>query len=124
MKIDFSTYVKNACLDSRANQIIEINKKLIEDDNIERQEIILVFHNLSSALIKLHSIYMSNNEFTLDQKQSALERLILTHQSLILLHNEIKTTNNEILLSYIEDVTLILSGIYPLFLIQQIMEVN
>lgn len=126
MKIElkFDTFIKNANLSGIADEIVSFNNKIVKLDNMENPKVLITINSIAKSLKRLDVLYLDKKSKASDQeKEDTLKKLIISHQALLKLQTSFFTSGNEIdkkIYDLLLDIAAVLSAIYPLFLVSEL----
>lgn len=128
IELKFDTFIKNANLTQIAEEIIKNNSKLTHIDKVENPKVIITINSIAKSLKRLDLFY-SDDRFIAsdDDKDLALKKLIVSHQSLLKLQSTFFKSQNEKdkeVFEILVEIASTLSAIYPLFLVSELVNAD
>lgn len=124
IELKFDTFIKNANLTQIAEEIIKNNSKLTHIDKVENPKVIITINSIAKSLKRLDLFYSDDRSIASDDdKDLALKKLIVSHQSLLKLQSTFFKSQNEKdkeVFEILVEIASTLSAIYPLFLVSEL----
>jgi ribosome-binding ATPase YchF (GTP1/OBG family) len=128
IKLKFDTFIKNANLTQIAEEIIKNNSKLTHIDKVENPKVIITINSIAKSLKRLDLFYSDDRSIASDDdKDLALKKLIVSHQSLLKLQSTFFKSQNEKdkeVFEILVEIASTLSAIYPLFLVSELVNAD
>lgn len=128
IELKFDTFIKNANLTQIAEEIIKNNSKLTHIDKVENPKVIITINSIAKSLKRLDLFYSDDRSIASDDdKDLALKKLIVSHQSLLKLQSTFFKSQNEKdkeVFEILVEIASTLSAIYPLFLVSELVNAD
>lgn len=128
IELKFDTFIKNANLTQIAEEIIKNNSKLTHIDKVENPKVIITINSIAKSLKRLDLFYSDDKSIASDDdKDLALKKLIVSHQSLLKLQSTFFKSQNEKdkeVFEILVEIASTLSAIYPLFLVSELVNAD
>ena len=128
IELKFDTFIKNANLTQIAEEIIKNNSKLTHIDRVENPKVIITINSIAKSLKRLDLFYSDDRSIASDDdKDLALKKLIVSHQSLLKLQSTFFKSQNEKdkeVFEILVEIASTLSAIYPLFLVSELVNAD
>ena len=128
IELKFDTFIKNANLTQIAEEIIKNNSKLTHIDKAENPKVIITINSIAKSLKRLDLFYSDDRSIASDDdKDLALKKLIVSHQSLLKLQSTFFKSQNEKdkeVFEILVEIASTLSAIYPLFLVSELVNAD
>lgn len=128
IELKFDTFIKNANLTQIAEEIIKNNSKLTHIDKVENPKVIITINSIAKSLKRLDLFYSDDRSIASDDdKDLALKKLIVSHQSLLKLQSTFFKSQNEKdreVFEILVEIASTLSAIYPLFLVSELVNTD
>lgn len=128
IKLKFDTFIKNANLTQIAEEIVKNNSKLTQIDKVENPKVIITINSIAKSLKRLDLFYSDHRSIASESdKDLALKKLIVSHQSLLKLQSTFFKSQNEKdkeVFEILVEIASTLSAIYPLFLVSELVNTD
>ena len=128
IKLKFDTFIKNANLTQIAEEIVKNNSKLTQIDKVENPKVIITINSIAKSLKRLDLFYSDHRSVASESdKDLALKKLIVSHQSLLKLQSTFFKSQNEKdkeVFEILVEIASTLSAIYPLFLVSELVNTD
>ena len=128
LKLKFDTFIKNANLTQIAEEIVKNNSKLTQIDKVENPKVIITINSIAKSLKRLDLFYSDHRSVASESdKDLALKKLIVSHQSLLKLQSTFFKSQNKKdkeVFEILVEIASTLSAIYPLFLVSELVNTD
>ena len=128
IKLKFDTFIKNANLTQIAEEIVKNNSKLTQIEKVENPKVIITINSIAKSLKRLDLFYSDHRSIASESdKDLALKKLIVSHQSLLKLQSTFFKSQNEKdreVFEILVEIASTLSAIYPLFLVSELVNTD
>lgn len=128
IKLKFDTFIKNANLTQIAEEIVKNNSKLTQIDKVENPKVIITINSIAKSLKRLDLFYSDHRSIASESdKDLALKKLIVSHQSLLKLQSTFFKSQNKKdkeVFEILVEIASTLSAIYPLFLVSELVNTD
>lgn len=128
LKLKFDTFIKNANLTQIAEEIVKNNSKLTQIDKVENPKVIITINSIAKSLKRLDLFYSDDRSVASENdKDLALKKLIVSHQSLLKLQSTFFKSQNKKdkeVFEILVEIASTLSAIYPLFLVSELVNTD
>ena len=128
IKLKFDTFIKNANLTQIAEEIVKNNSKLTQIDKVENPKVIITINSIAKSLKRLDLFYSDHRSIASESdKDLALKKLIVSHQSLLKLQSTFFKSQNKKdkeVFEILVEIASTLSAIYPLFLVNELVNTD
>ncbi len=128
LKLKFDTFIKNANLTQIAEEIVKNNSKLTQIDKVENPKVIITINSIAKSLKRLDLFYSDHRSVASENdKDLALKKLIVSHQSLLKLQSTFFKSQNKKdkeVFEILVEIASTLSAIYPLFLVSELVNTD
>ena len=128
IELKFDTFIKNANLTQIAEEIVKNNSKLTQIDKVENPKVIITINSIAKSLKRLDLFYSDHRSIASESdKDLALKKLIVSHQSLLKLQSTFFKSQNKKdkeVFEILVEIASTLSAIYPLFLVSELVNTD